>query len=717
MTDLVPTPGQYPWGEDLNAALERVYEAADEAVTGVAVATVAGPQWGATVDVVNGVATFTFTVPPGGTALVRGVLPNGSDMNLIREPGYYIIPTAAAAGTMLNWPTGRAGTLLVGKDPGAAMTTHDAIAYVSATAPVERYSRATISTLPTGWSLWDTAGWVKGLLNGSAAARVNVDTHRASGAWLITSRTYVDGLPGTGTGMLEVWAHPSTGVAYQRFTEALADDSLFVYLRRSRIVAGWAGISWSPQTAQVATGSSSSLEVQVSDHAARVEQARGRRGGGIGTAGRAVVMLRFDHWALAFRDKVLPILREFALPGTLNLNYDNIGIAQNGGGAITWAIVQDWNQYDGIEIANHGATHTNAGTRAAIYHEIVDGRRLLEAAMPRVAVETWHEHGSAYLTAADIPGDIGLNLGREPRNFLESYAGRLVLAEHAVVEGKSGGFYVPLSGSPQLGQSHMSIDQDTAAEAIALVDIAQQLTRGVTLYVHPGLLDTVLVGSSAWPVTYNGDGSVVVTDPSTATTQTFASEAAYQAWATAGGHTIYMRTAYFRELCAHLAAERAAGRLMVCTSAGGAFADRSHDRRESLFLNPGFLDAGASWSATGWTITNPGPDVQLQASSSAGPISQITLLHSRFGAAMGATHELLIRASSAVPTNLLMRMEQVGNAANWQVERTYAVPGDGQPRDYRLLLTLPRDATISQMRTLFGGPSVKIDGEPLLAAI
>lgn len=385
---------------------------------------------------------------------------------------------------------------------------------------------------------------------------------------------------------------------------------------------------------------------------------------------------------------------------------DNV---QNGAGSITWSDVQDWNQYDGIEIANHGSTHTNAATMESIYHEVVDGRRNLEAAMPRVAVETWQEHGSAYLIAGDLDGDTGLDLGRTPEAFMESYAGRLVMAEHAVVEGKTGSFYPPLTGSPQIGQSHYSLDRDTASSAIGVIQYAQQVGRGMTGYMHPGLMDQVNIGGSLYPVTYNGDGSVDFEGTH------YATEAEFRTAQDTAGNIVHMPTKDFRAICEWLAQERDAERLVVMTAAGGGFADKRSNHRENLLVNPDF---SADWSYLGgWTVDGTGPAMTATSDANAQPLSQAMLLHTRFGWAMGAAHELLVWAKADTATTLTLSMEQLGNPGNWKAEKIHQVPGDGVLRPYRLNLTLPRDPSVSQMRVYLGGPNLAIQGEPILAAI
>ena len=641
----------------------------------------------------------------GGDVVYRGSIPDGSDVDAIREAGVYSVPTATVANSLVNWPTNRAGILTVWTNTDTSATSQEVVAMVSAGSPVERYSRATISSLNTAWSSWTNGEFMKGTLVGP----VNLDTFRSPGAWAVAAISGIENLPVASPGVLENIVFSGAGVAVQRYTARVSATDSQVYTRTTLLTGGWAGIPWKLLGGGGGAGSSRVTDVQASDHASRVELAASRRGGSIGTGGKPVFMWRFDHWLVAFRDKILPILQEFDLPATLNVNYDNIDNPQNGGGSITWEDVQDWNQYSGIEIANHGATHTNASTMESIYHEVVEGRRLLEAAMPRVAVETWQEHGSAYLVASDLDGDIGLDLGREPRNFFESYAGRLVMAEHAVVEGKNGSFYPPLTGKPQIGQSHYSMDRQTAAEAIATIQYAQRVGRGLTGYTHPGLMDQVNVGGSLYPATYNEDGSVDFQGEDAASTH-YATEAEFRDAMATAGNIVHMPVKDFRAVCEWLATERDADRLMVMTAAGGGFADKRSNHRENLFK-------GLSWSGTGWTVTGTGLTWQAVSTGAATAMSQGMLLYTRYGWAMGAAHELLVWAKASTATTLTLGMEQAGDPAAWSTQKVHDVPGDGVLRPYRLNLTLPRDRSITQMTARVGGPSLTIEGEPLLAAI
>ena len=176
---------------------------------------------------------------------------------------------------------------------------------------------------------------------------------------------------------------------------------------------------------------------------------------------------------------------------------------------------------------------------------------------------------------------------------------------------------------------------------------------------------------------------------------------------------------HFDELCRYLADEREAGRLMVMTAAGGAFADKSHSRRENLLAKADFTDGYMAWwsGTNGWEVSSPGADVKLTSTPDAGKLNQAMLLHSRFGWAMGAIHELLVRASANEDTVLELSAEQMGNSENWNVGDTFSIPGDGVERSYRINIALPRDPSISQIRWYIGGPSMTIHGAPILSAI
>ncbi|MEH0147468.1 polysaccharide deacetylase family protein [Corynebacterium sp. Q4381] len=712
--------GTYATKQEFLAALQDKVEplvmdylASDRAVTDAAIAAIEKQVPGAVDAYVKGQVTW------------RGVVGNTVDLNAVRDPGFYTVPSSVVGRSLDAWPDKFGGVLAVYANKGTSVAIQEAI--VSQGGSFRRYLRYSAALGADSWTPWEDQSATGVLPSGT-----DLQKWRAQGAYqvslteslkLLDMPKDADGNPVAGQGVVETLTAAGTGMAMQRMTINQRSGGLATYVRFTSLTSGW------PEWQRIGGGSSAgggqvaspqaTARSYTSSHAARVEYAKTRRGGSIGTGGKPVVMLRFDHWLVAFRDKVLPILEKYQLPATLNLNHDNLELEQNGSGSITWEHIQDWNQYKCIEIANHGSTHRDQSTTEGIFHEIVNGRRNLEKAMPRVAVEAWQEHGASYFYNGDIDGDIGLDLGRTLANYTDSYAGQLVLSEHAVVEGKSGGFFHPLTGTPQIGQSHFSFDRSTAAEMIAQVDTVETVGGGVTLYAHPGSMQNVLVGGKNWPWAKLPDGRVTLTDPKNGAVQTFASEQALRDWAGANGNIVFASFDDFDVFCAELARRRDEGRLMVMTATGGGVADSSHARRRNLLVKPDFTDGHKDWWTymTGWTVTNPGPDVTLTSTGSAQPLGQSMLLYSRFGWAMGAAHELVVTASATTPTTLTLQMHQLGKPENWNAQREFEVPGDGKKRAYRLNLTLPRDKDISQMTIRIGGPSLTIHGAPLLAAI
>ena len=64
----------------------------------------------------------------------KGTIPNGTDIDTVRDAGVYTVPSVAVAMTLINWPTNRAGTLTVNTNKTSNATTQDVIAHVSQTA-------------------------------------------------------------------------------------------------------------------------------------------------------------------------------------------------------------------------------------------------------------------------------------------------------------------------------------------------------------------------------------------------------------------------------------------------------------------------------------------------------------------------------------------------------------------------------------------------------
>src|SRR5690606_12175082 len=127
--------------------------------------------------------------------------------------------------------------------------------------------------------------------------------------------------------------------------------------------------------------------------------------GTVGTDGKPVVALRFDHGLNVFQSDILPLLRQYNLPASLALCSrqftDANGVTDND--AASFPIVQGWALADGIDVWNHGATHRDAQTVAGLTAEIATARDELAAALPRMAIEGYMIPGVTPVDPEDEP--------------------------------------------------------------------------------------------------------------------------------------------------------------------------------------------------------------------------------------------------------------------------------------------------------------------------
>lgn len=185
--------------------------------------------------------------------LSKGVLADGTDINTLREPGNYVVSSEASAGTMINYPTTRAGIVKVSsgrtRDAGREtnVTIQEIVAYSGLGNRVEKYSRSTVSSNDTTWSTWFSdfpIGWIKGRANGTASEPRNIDTFRDEGAWAVTDASTVSGLPVNSHGVVENYIFAGTGLSLQKFTARISNSVTEVWQRWSLIVSGFTGIPW-----------------------------------------------------------------------------------------------------------------------------------------------------------------------------------------------------------------------------------------------------------------------------------------------------------------------------------------------------------------------------------------------------------------------------------------------------------------------------------------
>ncbi|MDO5618017.1 polysaccharide deacetylase family protein [Kocuria sp.] len=275
-----------------------------------------------------------------------------------------------------------------------------------------------------------------------------------------------------------------------------------------------------------------------------------RRGGRIGTGGKPVVALRFDHGLTNYKSKVLPVLRQYGLPSMQTMNSRTWSTPENAG--MTPADLNTAALADGVEITNHGATHDDAADRDTIRDYIVTGLTELAAQVPSVPVEGF--------TPAGVTGTryAGFNWGQTTATWADTLAGQLIRNHHAACFGYVTGAYRP-QVSMELGAGHVTLDQQTSAWAHGLIDgLAGSGPAALTIMLHPSRLDT----------------------------------------------TGYITTAEFTAFCKRLAERRDAGELLVTTPGGSLLLDPTTTWRHDLLGSPWAVSLQPGQSATRTVYTN-----------------------------------------------------------------------------------------------------------------
>lgn len=219
-------------------------------------------------------------------------------------------------------------------------------------------------------------------------------------------------------------------------------------------------------------------------HEVRLSDLRNRTP--IRPAGKAALCIIFDHGTNNFKDIVLPALKARGLTATLALNsdmYNPAAFRYATDNKTTWAIIRGWALNDGIEIANHGRTHDDATSVAAIEREVIDGRKELEAALPGVPIDSWVQPGAAY-------GAFGS--GETLEAYYATDAGRIIIDGHAVISGGAPGpLAYNMDGHPSIGMKGTWLDTEAGiASAKARISEAIANGQGTILRAHPELLNT-----------------------------------------------------------------------------------------------------------------------------------------------------------------------------------------------------------------------------------
>lgn len=327
------------------------------------------------------------------------------------------------------------------------------------------------------WSAWKFQSWERP----APAAGTDFNTIKTPGDYPIWAGTGANN-PTAGPGRLTVSPQLFINGAWTYHTQTWQSfevtPRLFV---RSTSATAWS--PWREVGAAVSTDTVASM-LAAPDVLQRV--AIDRKGGTLGTNGKPVVCLRFDHGLNNFKATILALLQARNLPAALAINSGVFTTANSlaESNNVTWAEIEGWCLNDGIEVWNHGETHRDATTSATLKTELVDSLTALRASLPKVAIEGFMMPGVGGTEFA------GLNSIQDPATMYTTEAGRLLQGSHAFITGLRPGQVKPLNGKVTPGWSYRNMDTTAGADAaIALVADAQASGGGVVLMMHPSLLN------------------------------------------------------------------------------------------------------------------------------------------------------------------------------------------------------------------------------------
>lgn len=495
---------------------------------------------------------------------------------------------------------------------------------------------------------------------GSIPAGTDLNTFRATGIFQVTSAAdakTITGLPPEVADRFTllqfssmVNTHDVDGSANQRIVLGTGPvpGSWYQYLDLAKSTSGvYVWSSWQPlhPTAQ-ASSAAPGLR-----HTVRRDVFRRRKGGSIGTAGRAVVCIRLDHGMTNLKDKIAPIAERLSLPLSVGLFSEMLDSAMRGteDTGMTWPEINRTAMDRGWELWNHGSTHGPASGTAELTREIVGGLTSLRAKVPDAAIDGFI-----------IPGTTGTaydgftTATTDPYRFSDTEAGQIIMANHGVSTGH-GGRYWPLYGDPSNNIPFYSIDtQSAAVKARDLVDNAVAYGKGLCLFLHPYVLDRQ-----------------------------------------AGEAT----TADLTALLELIGVRRDAGELEVLTMGGMAVADTSHGYRANLLRH-----VTSKWlNAAGWAIDEK--NRTYTGTAAAGLLKTPIGVDPDHSYALGGTHEFYAEVTAETGAAVTLRVRDESTDARLSAEVTKDVPA-GTTVVMRLPFTFPaRTPTVwAYMGRASGGP-------------
>lgn len=404
-------------------------------------------------------------------------LPDSTNVNTFVTPGLYRV-TGTGASTATGLPTTFAGMLEVLAPAGfSSYWTQRYYAYASENKAWFRTSSNTTG----GWNPWQQVVTDKND-GGLAFSKgnpgiIDANTFYTPGVYRVSgsAATSSTNLPVNAPGVLKVMQGDVATWAEQEFTLYGSTPRRFWRIS-SNTTGGWN--PWQEMGAPTPGGSGADAGLS---NALLLDEWWGRVDGAMPTGGKAAVALRFDHGLTKMKSDVVSSLVFRGFKWGMALNSRNWDLPQNSGAAKQDVI--DWCIQNGAEVWNHGATHGDRPDEAGIYDEIMNGLTELREALPGVPIDGYIPAGVGGTNLA------GFNGGNTPAAYSGTYAGRLILSNHAIGAGYfTGSGNRLLDGKPKQGQGHYTMDTQSVANIKARIDNAIASKGGLQLMCHPDYL-------------------------------------------------------------------------------------------------------------------------------------------------------------------------------------------------------------------------------------
>lgn len=383
------------------------------------------------------------------------------------------------------------------------------------------------------------------------------------------------------------------------------------------------------------------------------------KGGSIGTGGKPVVSIRFDHHLTPLRTTLWPLLVARGIPASVGV-VSRFPVGDTFSVGSTWADLRAMTR-QGLEVWCHSATHGDAATQSALVDEIVTSKAEIEAQGFKVC--GWQ--------VAGVPGNTFPDWNLETNDHLALPAGRLVAQTYPFSEGYAlGSAWRALPHRIYHGLNHLTIETLTLNAVKTQVQQAIASGAGIQLMAHPGYIGT------------------------------------------AG----YMTLADFTALLDWLVTKRDAEEIDILTATGLIAADPGHSRRLSLVGNPSF-DPDYSLLWTGWnhsagvslrtTGGHTGSNFVQFTTLGTGTLQQATGAPLNTGTQGGTFRvEAWMRAPTAAATGK-MRLVDLNNATRYDETRSFSISTLNvwqkvwwnttlNPATTSVRLELSRDATVAQ---------------------